>query len=408
MSEQQDFATLLQSHLNRRFGSRGSQQLARRINERFVLEPGVDFISRNTIDNWLRGYVKSVREWEKLAAVAAVLDLSESEADELLRVAGQVSIARKRLNAERAIERQILATWSIAEKTDNYSFETSLLDEPTSNLSNVPLPVQLEVQPSADYNDDTIDRTVTKESTVPIKTESFTVPNINKKWNRFFLLTLFALLAITLTLFTKQQIQKKPLLQTSGNGALTFTDNFNNANHWDLAESVYAKFVDGQLWFDIPKNQTGNWLADVVNPQHNVGVPISKIRFTVELQMSTDQDWGYIGLQTECFSELYSDDDGNNDWLLVYIGGSNRSVWVEYTPNEDKVPHQNFMFDRITTNQPYLIDLLWSSSGVQIYVDNQPQGSEIPCLQPRQFNLNAGLDPGASVKGYVDDFQLWQ
>ncbi|RLT31997.1 MAG: hypothetical protein DWI57_18785, partial [Chloroflexi bacterium] len=103
MTEPPDLAILLRKYIRERFDNKGSQALARRVNERFAEQPGVDFLTRNTIDNWLRGHAKNVREWEKLAAVAAVLGLSEPEADELLRAGGQLSIAEKRLSTERAI-----------------------------------------------------------------------------------------------------------------------------------------------------------------------------------------------------------------------------------------------------------------------------------------------------------------
>lgn len=93
---------------------------------------------------------------------------------------------------------------------------------------------------------------------------------------------------------------------------------------------------------------------------------------------------------------------------MVYIGGPDRTVWVEYTPNEQLVPVEGFRFAPVVNGQSYQIDLIWHEESVQVYVDEKPQGAPIPCLQPMRFNLNAGLDTNMQMRGYIDNFALWE
>lgn len=397
MTEPPDLATLLRKHICERFDNKGSQALARSVNERFTEQPGVDFLTRNTIDNWSRGYVKNVREWEKLAAVAAVLGLDEPAATELLHAAGQLSLAEKRLRAERAIEQKILACWPdpSSDRSGTTSGDTlnqadaqkseSLSDIEITNLATTPVPAQ------------------NQPGWPPIVVSTY---NIRRSLLLGCLLLLVALIGLLGWQRLSTQLTPTSILPEEADPPF-FVDDFTNLGRWDLNEAIYAGLNQGRLWFNAPVNETGGWRSDVVNPQWNVEMPISRLRFTVGIEMPVDQTWGFLGVQTECYSERYADDDGGNDWLLVYIGGVERTVWLEYTPLEEQMPVQNFPLTPIVSSQPYTIDLIWTQPGVQIYLDGKPQGPVIPCLRPRQFNLNAGLDPGTQVQGYIDDVQVW-
>ncbi len=77
-----DLATLLTAHMDRQ--KLGDQRLATLVEERFG--PIVS-ISRATIRNWRDGSSQKVADWRQLLAVAALLQLSSNETDELLRAA---------------------------------------------------------------------------------------------------------------------------------------------------------------------------------------------------------------------------------------------------------------------------------------------------------------------------------
>ncbi len=399
MTEPPDLAILLRKYIRERFDNKGSQALARRVNERFAEQPGVDFLTRNTIDNWLRGHAKNVREWEKLAAVAAVLGLSEPEADELLRAGGQLSIAEKRLSTERAIQQKIVACWppTVADLSGTTSSDF------TPNHTNG----FIAVRPPSKEDADPIVESMPSQNQREQEGTTVTVYNTRRLLLLGGLLVLLALVVLA----SWQRLNAQPTpppIPPEATALPFFIDDFTISGRWDLSEATYVAFNQKRLWFDTPVNGTRGWRADVVNPQWNVDMPISRLRFTVGLEMPLDQTWGSVGVQTECYSKRYADDDGDNDWLLVYIGGAQRTVWLEYTPMEEQMPVQKLHFNPIASGQPYTIDLIWTKPGVQVYVDDKLQGPVIPCLHPRQFNLNAGLNPGEQVRGYIDDFQVWK
>ena len=390
MTQSLDIATLLSRYISERFDNKGSQLLARAVNDRFTEHPGVDFISRNTIDNWCRGYAKTVREWEKLAAVAVVLGLSQTEADELLRAAGQPSVSEKQLNAEKKIEKEILAYWD-SSFVQNANTTSATLDLPKRDKEQNPayasaLPAQAVSKTSARFG------------------------NYNSVW-QWLLLVLILLLFALSGFATWQNWNSPPKLSYLNNEVdpqPVFSDDFSNPSQWNLNEATFVAFDRGQLLFDAPINQTGSWRSDVVVPQWNVEKPISHMRFTAALDMLPSQTWGFLGVQTECNATDYANDNGSDDWLMVYIGGPDRTVWVEYTPNEQLVPVEGFRFAPVVNGQSYQIDLIWHEESVQVYVDEKPQGAPIPCLQPMRFNLNAGLDTNMQMRGYIDNFALWE
>jgi tetratricopeptide (TPR) repeat protein len=62
----------------------GSRRLAKRINQLFGRP---HFLHRGTIDNWVAGRAKTVRDWRQLVAVAAALGLGEAQTNDLLHAA---------------------------------------------------------------------------------------------------------------------------------------------------------------------------------------------------------------------------------------------------------------------------------------------------------------------------------
>lgn len=78
------FSDLLRQYMDMA-GFHGAARLATRVNELFEI-PG--FIHRGTITNWLGGYVKSVRNWQQLVAVAVTLRCDVNQTNVLLKSVG--------------------------------------------------------------------------------------------------------------------------------------------------------------------------------------------------------------------------------------------------------------------------------------------------------------------------------
>ncbi len=82
------FSDLLRQYMDMA-GFHGAARLATRVNELFEI-PG--FIHRGTITNWLSGYVKSVRNWQQLVAVAVTLHCDVNQTNVLLKSVGLPTI----------------------------------------------------------------------------------------------------------------------------------------------------------------------------------------------------------------------------------------------------------------------------------------------------------------------------
>lgn len=68
-------------------------------------------VPKRTIVNWIEGRVRRPRQWQPLLQVAAVLHLSRSEVDELLRVAGHASLWDLQKVAVAVADQQLVQTW---------------------------------------------------------------------------------------------------------------------------------------------------------------------------------------------------------------------------------------------------------------------------------------------------------
>lgn len=88
----------------------GPSRLAEQVNRLARID---DLVSRRSIENWRDGMAKSVRDWHQLVAIAAVLGLDQSRADELLRSGGLPEIRSLRNQVSNG-EQHFLSSWSTA------------------------------------------------------------------------------------------------------------------------------------------------------------------------------------------------------------------------------------------------------------------------------------------------------
>lgn len=93
MADDKQLADLLSKHMRR--AGLGDARLSNLANAL----AGWNLLNRSTIRNWREGTSRSVQEWRQLAAIAAVLNLEEWEANRLLAAAGLPTLAALRLTA---------------------------------------------------------------------------------------------------------------------------------------------------------------------------------------------------------------------------------------------------------------------------------------------------------------------
>lgn len=107
-----DSKTSLADLLTKRMQERdiGPTRLAEQVNRVARIDA---LVSRRSIENWRDGMAKSIRDWRQLVAIAAVLELDETSADELLRSASLPEIRRLRTQVSNG-EQHLLASWSTA------------------------------------------------------------------------------------------------------------------------------------------------------------------------------------------------------------------------------------------------------------------------------------------------------
>lgn len=105
MDEFIDFSSLLGGHMAGQ--DVGEARLETTVNKRFG---HIVRISRSTVRNWKDGSSKSVADWRQIVAVAAVLNLSAVETEQLLKAAQLESLTSLWMTAQ-GDERELFVQW---------------------------------------------------------------------------------------------------------------------------------------------------------------------------------------------------------------------------------------------------------------------------------------------------------
>ncbi len=108
MPSKTTLADLLTKHMKAR--GLGPSRLAEQVNQ---FAENDRLVSRRSIENWRDGAAGSARDWRQLVAIASVLGLDSTEANELLKSAGlpRLEVLRRQATGREA---DLLATWSPA------------------------------------------------------------------------------------------------------------------------------------------------------------------------------------------------------------------------------------------------------------------------------------------------------
>ncbi len=180
-------------------------------------------------------------------------------------------------------------------------------------------------------------------------------------------------------------------------------DNFDatslNATQWEEPVGIGTLQVrGGSLVFDLPQNGSSDWQASILDSKLSGRSQITRVRYTATLLTPSNIESGVVGVQTDC--------NGIDTYLVVYLGGAERRLFVEFqrAPGAEA---ENFFLEPIIDGQEVEIELDWQEDTVALKRDGVQQEVVIPCSGSKFLNVNAGILPGQALVSEVGEIQIW-